>query len=310
MKLNKLWLFPLSFVFILSGLAQAQDEATPTEPTEAKAAENKPTENKTSERRLKRKAARKDLTLPTDPNDDIKHDKKNTADKEANKDSDSAEEIFKSLDYPELQVVPRASDRLQYEAQYEQDKNYLVHWPIVLPSLANIYLGLTANGEYKSGATSSEKDDADLATTSALAVGGFWVAATGFVSAMKPYRSGLSRIRKTDAKDKRGQLFRERISEETLEQQSKTMQTLVRLSIATNLAAAIMVGAKHDVGTESAIVGLLAFTPWIFEHRYINIWNKHLEYKRKIYTPVTGIDFKRDESTHRLVSLVSLRWEF
>ncbi|MEK6554676.1 MAG: hypothetical protein AABZ31_05520, partial [Bdellovibrionota bacterium] len=223
----------------------------------------------------------------------------------------NADEIFKSLDYPELQVVPRATERLLTEAQYEESRRLLVHWPIILPSLATFYLGLTSDGEYKTGATKSEKDDADLYSTAATMVGGFWVAASSFISWSKPYRTGLNNTRKNKDKDKRGALYRERIAEETLEMQADTMKTLVRLAVISNLAATVAVASSHEVSDgEIAISALLAFTPWIFEHRYITTWNKHLEYKRKIYSPIASLGLKYNELAKDYTPQAVLFWTF
>jgi len=235
-------------------------------------------------------------------------------DKSADKSAPSAlstEEIFKSLDYPELQVVPRASDRLQMEAQYESEKKYWVHWPIVLPSVANIFLGMSAKGDYDVGATQSEKDEADLYATSALAIGSFWVGTTAFISWSRPYRTGLNAVRKNRDSDKRGDLYRERLAEESLEKNAKTMQTLVRLSIVSNFLATAAVASSLDVSeAQLAITALLAFTPWIFEHRYIGTWDKHQEYKRKIYTPISSVNLKHDYLSKNYYPQVSLRWDF
>lgn len=224
---------------------------------------------------------------------------------------DSADDIFKSLDYPELQVVPRATDRLQFEAQNESENKFLAHWPIILPSLATLYLGYSAKGEYKDDASKSDKDNADLSANAAMAVGGFWIAATGFISWTKPYRTGINRVRKNREEDKRGELFRERLSEETLEGQAKTMRVLSNLSVATNLLLAISVGSQSDISdTQVAVTALLAFTPWVFEHRSVSVWDKHLEYKRKIYTPISSMNLKFEDHTKRFYPLMSLRWDF
>lgn len=245
-----------------------------------------------------KKTEKKGLRLPPE----VEQEKNSSAD---------VNEIFKSLDYPELQVVPRASDRLQFEAQNESDNKVLVHWPIILPSLATLYLGYSAKGEYKSDATQSEKDDADLSTNSAMAVGAFWVATSAFISWTKPYRTAINRVRKNRDENKRGELFRERIAEEALETQAKTMRILSNLAIVTNLAISISVGSQNDISdSQVAITALLAFTPWVFEHRYISAWDKHLEYKRKIYTPMSSLNFKFDDQSNRLSPLVSLRWDY
>jgi hypothetical protein len=225
--------------------------------------------------------------------------------------SNDPSDIFKSLDYPELQVVPRASDRLLFEAQYESETGYWVHWPILLPTLANLYFSTAADGEYEKDATSDEKDDADKTILGAQGLSVFWIAATGVISLSRPYRAGLARVKKNKDSERRGELYRERISEEALEGQAKTMKIIVNLSVLSNLAITAAIASKHDVSSgEAGFIALLAFTPWVFEHRYIQAWEKQLEYKRKIYTPMSTVSFYKEPDSGKVSPLLAARWEF
>jgi hypothetical protein len=84
------------------------------------------------------------------------------------------------------------------------------------------------------------------------------------------------------------------------------------LSILSNAYAAVAVGSAHDPGVSKIAFasGVLAFTPWVFEHRYLNIYDKHLEYKRKIYSPITYLDFGVDKKSQKLYPQLALSWSF
>jgi hypothetical protein len=201
---------------------------------------------------------------------------------------------------------------VQYEAQLENDNGYFLHWPLHVSSLSSLGLGLYARGRYKADPSDTEKREADLASTTAIGVGVFWLAATGVIHYGRPYASILNRAKKTKEKDRRGELFRERIAEEGMEANAKMIRTLAFLSILSNAYAAFTVGINHDPGVSKIAfgVGVLAFTPWVFEHRYLNIYEKHLEYKRKIYTPISYLDFGVDQKSQQLYPKLAMQWSF
>lgn len=220
-------------------------------------------------------------------------------------------DLFKSLDYPELQVVPRASERLQLEVQNESEMNYFVHWPLQVSALATLAFGLTGNVA-KEDASDDQKKELNLAATGATGVGAFWLITTGVISFQKPYASGLNKVRRVKGSDRKAELLRERIAEEALETPAKTMKTLTNLSIISNaLAVGYLAGYANDSVLKTAVAaGILAFTPWVFEHRYIESWEKQLEYKRKIYSPVSSVTLGYDQKARNYYPQMSLRWDF
>src|SRR5258708_33900632 len=55
-------------------------------------------------------------------------------------------EILDSMGYPELQVVPRATERLAIESKYEDSNVLIMHWPIELAGMFTLLVGVTSNG--------------------------------------------------------------------------------------------------------------------------------------------------------------------
>lgn len=222
-----------------------------------------------------------------------------------------SDDLFKSLDYPELQVVPRATERLQLEVQNESEMNYFTHWPLQVSALATLAFGLTGKVA-KDDASDQQKKELNLASTGAIGVGAFWLVTTGVISWQKPYASGLNKVRRVKGNDKKAELLRERIAEEALETPAKTMKTLTTLSVISNLlAVGYLAGYANDSVLKTAVAaGILAFTPWVFEHRYIESWDKQLEYKRKIYAPMSSLTFGYDQKSREYYPQMSLRWEF
>ncbi len=62
------------------------------------------------------------------------------------------------MGYPELQVVPRASERLRIEAKAEASQWFVQHWTFELSGLATLGVGLTASGRLKENLSESQKD--------------------------------------------------------------------------------------------------------------------------------------------------------
>ncbi len=55
---------------------------------------------------------------------------------------------------------------------------------------------------------------------------------------------------------------------------------------------------------------LLAFLPYMFEDHAIEVHNKHIEYKKKIYTPLKGASVHFDPETKKITPMTTLAWTF
>ncbi|MFP5520452.1 MAG: hypothetical protein ACLGGX_11150 [Bdellovibrionia bacterium] len=197
------------------------------------------------------------------------------------------------LDYPELQVAPRASERLQALSQWEEKSSLLTQWTMLTSGVATFASAMQMQSKYRTdNLNTQEKKDADLIAKTGQAVGLTWIGIASYLMTQKPATRAWQNISKTPAKDKRQDLTRERLSEEVLEQRALMQDRLETLSIGSNfIVSAAMLGQMHDDHKPIAVVSLLASAlPWLSESEYIRTYNKHRESKRKIYAPLVSLD--------------------
>lgn len=224
--------------------------------------------------------------------------------------NDKDEKLEAQLSYPELEVTPRASDRLDIEYKNESKQAWLVHLPIQFSALATLYAGTSS--DYALNSTATEKDDYEAAQTIAVGVGSAWLVLTGVLAASyRPYRAGrveTSKLPKTTARE---QLTRERIAEEALYAPAELANKLKWFSLASNLyATASLVKNSHEDSRLNIGVAVAAsFAPLIFESRWSRIASTHRDYKKKIYGPLATSTLL-PVSENRLAPGIALHWTF
>lgn len=239
-------------------------------------------------------------------------------DKDDDKDEDKNDvsQILSGMGYPELQVVPRASERLKMEAKAENGSWFITHWPIMLSGLTTFYVGQTSSGRFKDDLSSKQEDDAKTIALVTKAIGAAWFVGGIAIGAQRPYYNGYRTVLRTPAKDERGQLLRERLAEEALERPARTMRVLQSVSVLTNFGVNVL-SAIHtnDEGKMYAGVGaIISFLPLMFRDHNINVYDKHIEYKKKIYAPLksaqvsTGLYY--DRYSKRAVPTTNVFWTF
>ncbi len=239
---------------------------------------------------------------------------KDPADKD--EDKNDVSEILSSMGYPELQVVPRASERIKMEAKAESGSWFVTHWPIQLSGLVTLYIGQTSTSRFRDDLSSKNEDDANTIALITKAVGAAWLVGGVAIGAQRPYLSGLRSINKYSGKDERAQLLRERLAEEALERPARTMRVLQTVSVITNVTVnGLSALYVDDQGKMMAGVSvILSFLPLMFRDHNINVYEKHIEYKKKIYAPLksaqvsTGLHF--DPYTKSAVPTTNLTWTF
>lgn len=223
------------------------------------------------------------------------------------------EDILKGLDYPELQVVPRASDRLSMEAQNERRYGWASFWPYQASSIATLLAGNRLRGNYKDdNLTDRQKKDSDNIAMSAMAIGVGGLGLSVFLISRDMYGEPHRRIKAMKVSDRRSELMRERMAEEALEEPAKLIDTLTTVSVTLNLISNIAVAAQANDDVRSyALIGTVAsFLPRMFSNRYVDNWNKQLEYKRKIYTPLIGFDWQYQPESRDFMPQLSASWSF
>ncbi len=221
-------------------------------------------------------------------------------------------DIMNNLSYPELQVVPRASERLKIEAKDEDDWWYAQHWQMEVSGIATFAVGMQAKSNARTSLSDSQKSDEQNVANISQAVGIGWLGAGIALGALRPYRAGVTIISKYTGKDERSTLLRERLAEEALERPARIFTVLKYFSVITNVSLCVLSGTYMDNnGAVTAALGAaLGFLPVLFEDRTVEIYEKHIEYKKKIYTPIStgGLIYSPQEK--KLIPGAQLAWTF
>lgn len=208
-----------------------------------------------------------------------------------------AEEKGAGFYYPELEVVPRASQRVQDEAKHEARATWAEQLPIAMPALANVIAGVSALGE-KADEPNEDVSQAKDAGAVALSIGAAWLGASAYLAvAHKPYAESALELKKLpSAKGQREELTRERLAEEKIVTAARLGRWVKYMSFLSNLAAgALVAGASDTKGAKIAgsIAAVSATLPLFFPTRWELVEDWHQDYKKKIYAPVTGVDLQR-----------------
>lgn len=217
------------------------------------------------------------------------------------------------FDYPELSVVPLASDRLVQQKETDRVEGWKTHANILFPASLTFIAGagLLADGP-RAG---SQSDLNGAAPYIGMGVGAlWWVATTVWIHPLDPYGKGLEEISKNTGKSTRDLLTRERMAEESIRRAAKVARRMKWLSVVSNLAASALMGSagKPD-GFSNALAGISAvasLTPLIFKHRWEETEALQEEYKRRIYAPVAGPTLLSDPNGLSLSPGVSLSLRF
>jgi hypothetical protein len=196
------------------------------------------------------------------------------------------------LQYPELQVTPLASQRLDMEAQKESSLAWTTHLPIQVSALSTIAAGAMMLGENKDQMSGDHKDQANYAALTGLAVGAGWLGVTTYMASnYRPYATGqqeVAALAPGKGKDKEA-LVRERMAEEAIDRAASVGRRLTWLSVATNLAAnGYIIGSSDNNGTKAVagLAALTAFAPVLFSYRWNHVAAQHELYKKRIYAPI------------------------
>ncbi len=227
-------------------------------------------------------------------------------------DDNDIAEILGGMGYPELQVVPRASERLKLEAKRESSMWWAMHWPIQVAGLATIYAGSQAKGNRRSGLSEKEIDNASSVASLSTSIGLGWVIGGVVLGVQKPYGNAVKSLGRITGKDERSMLLRERLSEEALERPAKVMRILEHIAVASMVALnGLNLHYSNEKGmVSSGVAIMLSFLPYMFEDQTISVYNKHIEYKKKIYAPIKSVSFNVDTETKAITPVTNLVWRF
>jgi hypothetical protein len=203
------------------------------------------------------------------------------------------------FEYPELSVVPRATDRIILEAQKDREQRWRTHLPTLIPALGNILAGtaLLVNG------TRSDLTPSDTSSKAAPWVGiGVGIAWTGIILGVVDkqdfYQEGIQEAARIQVKSQRDQLLRERLAEESIQRAGTLARKIKWMSAVTNLgAAAFMAGAAKEKSFSRYVAfgaAATALVPFLFPTRWEKTDSIHKDYKRRIYAPMAGVTLLPD----------------
>lgn len=203
-----------------------------------------------------------------------------------------SEDILSGLDYPELQVVPRASERIQMEAQRDWG-SFVSLAPMAVSGISTFVTGMMNYNHFKASAdtlTTTEKQSHNNQSMVSMVIGAGTLWGIYYLNGQEGYSAALNNIKRVKGNDKRSEVLRERLAEEALENSARMFKLAMTMSVAVNFAAniAIRESASEEVQTYSTISAALALLPLIMPNRFVDNYEKHLEYKRKIYTPLVS----------------------
>lgn len=212
--------------------------------------------------------------------------------------------------YPELQVVPSASDTLRKQAVLEQRNRWKYHIPMTASGLFTLVSGLKAIGEDDSD-DSNDISDAGLA---AIFVGaGTLATSVGLSAIYSPYRADYVLVRKMPSKSKRQKLERERAAEIVLSQQAGLAKRLKYITATTNFVASAAVAGMTDNMSTAILAGistLVALGPIIFEHPWVEVYDNHNEFKKRIYSPIAKTDVQWNIHRGKLAPSLAFQYIF
>lgn len=230
----------------------------------------------------------------------------------AEKKKDSADnELADAFEYPELQVVPRATERLQMESARESDWSSSHLWPFYFSGLFTYYTAMTHAGATESGASAAKITESANATKISQLLGLATVGTAMYFTFSKPAGAGVEKLKYVKASGKRGILQKERMAEESLEDTANKIRKFNWISSFLNLGANAMVFSYAQDNTVRlyAVMGsIFAFFPVMFESPYVSAYEKQIEYKRKIYAPLPSAYINPDPNNAG--AGVSLTWSF
>jgi hypothetical protein len=204
-----------------------------------------------------------------------------------------------SFEYPELSVVPRATERLQTEVARERTQGWKSQLPFLVPAAVTTASGLVMLGTGTKTDTDPGNAGAQYAPWAGIGVGAAWLAVSLVVlNQSSIYEEGVTSVAALPKATQRDQLARERRAEEVIFHAGSIARRLKWLSVASQLGtgAFMAVSAKKDtlglyMGLASAAT---AFTPVIFPHTWERTESLHREYKKRIYAPVLGATLLSD----------------
>jgi hypothetical protein len=215
-----------------------------------------------------------------------------------------------NMHYPELEVTPRASERIRLEIKNEKTQALTSSLPMMISGLMTFTAGVIS-----SSSLNDDKPEGDKAPMIAMGVGALWLG-IGAWSAFKyrPYGQFFKKLRKMPYKSKRQKLTSERIAEEELNQLARMGRNIRWFSVATNMLASGFLLENIEGESDAQIVGgisiLTSLLPLFFSSHWERIACEQKKYKKKIYAPIAMTPIFKKTVNGDYASGLSLAYKF
>ena len=191
-----------------------------------------------------------------------------------------------TLSYPELEVTPRATERLKILVKSEKENHFFSQTPMQLSAASTFATGLLQFGNIN-----ESKDRTKKSPYVGIAVGGAWLGINYFIGQKSHiYENTLSEVNNISGKSERDQLFRERIAEEGINRAASMTVRLKWMSVATNFAANAYMLGKVENQSAAQYMGVFSlittFAPVLFVSEWETVAADQKAYKKKVYGPI------------------------
>ncbi len=196
-----------------------------------------------------------------------------------------------TLFYPELEVTPRASERLNMLVNSEKQNHLFSQLPMQLSAVSTLSTGLL-----QLGSIDDSKDKTKSSAYVGIAVGGGWLGLNYLIAQkLDIYQNTLIEVNRIVGKTPRDQLMRERIAEEGINKAARLAVRLKWMSTTTNFVANAYMLGKVKKETAAQYMGVFSlissFAPILFVSEWETVAADQNAYKKKVYGPIfsTGL---------------------
>jgi len=224
----------------------------------------------------------------------------------------SSTSFAQQMEYPELNVTPRAKDRIRLEIKDEAGNAWANQLPIQLAALTT----LTAATMVSSEVDTTTSPDADLIPAFAMGVGALWIGYSAWAAAAyRPYRSFfVNKIRRMPYRTLREKLTVERLAEEELNSLASSGARIRYFAAATNLATSIflldVVKDNTDAKKAAELSILTSLTPLFFPFHWEKVAKEQEKYKKKIFSPVAMTPIMHNPFSKKFEAATGLAMSF
>lgn len=214
------------------------------------------------------------------------------------------------MSYPELNVTPRASERIKIELREEEENAWSNHLPVQVSALMTLTAGAMSSSSLKDG-----KDQASLASNIAMGTGALWLGLSFWAAKnYRPYKSAFAKLKKYNYKTDRQKLIVERMAEEEINRVARVGRNLRWFSVVSNLvvSANLSENVKNDSDAKIAtsLSALASLLPLFFEYHSESVSAEQKKYKKKIYAPISMFPTLHKTSNGTYATGLALNYSF